>query len=109
VAKAGGKFMGVVVRNVPGTEIILKDALSLAKDGVIWVCGRREPVEGREWGIWHIQGIATTEEQGIAMCRDETYFIGPLPANVALQHDQIEWVGLYYPLLEEAGKVKVKW
>lgn len=47
---------------------------------------------------YHIQGIATSREIAEAMCRDESYLIGPLPVNVVLQHDRTEWPGAYFPL-----------
>lgn len=49
-------------------------------------------------GVYHIQGIATTEELAVAMCVDETYFIGPLPVNYAIPHERTEWPDMYCPL-----------
>lgn len=55
----------------------------------------------RGYSRYHIQGVATTREIAISMCRDETYLIGPLPVNVALPHDRTEWPGLHFPLKGE--------
>ena len=54
--------------------------------------------------IYHIQGLAAgadsreSEQIAISMCRDETYFIGPLPVNLAFPHERCEWPGMYFPL-----------
>lgn len=50
---------------------------------------------------YHIQGIATTKEIAVSMCRDETYQIGPLPVNVVLAHNRTEWPGLHFPLKDK--------
>lgn len=75
-----------------------------------WIVMRRAdpPEEPTSDGLarYHIQGIAvgtdeqTAEEIAVAMCRDETYLIGPMPVNVSLPHNRIEWPGLYFPLKE---------
>lgn len=66
------------------------------EQGFVWVVGRREP--NTDPVQWHIQGITETESLAIEMCVDETYFIGPVPINVSLSHNRIEWVGSYFPL-----------
>lgn len=69
---------------------------------MIWVVIRREPIEEMQvvpaYAEWHLQGLSFDEQEAIAMCRDEHYFIGPLPVGVALPHDKVEWVGAYFPL-----------
>lgn len=55
----------------------------------------------RGFARYHIQGIATTKAIAVSMCRDHTYLVGPLPVNVALQHNRTEWPGLHFPLKEE--------
>lgn len=64
---------------------------------------RLEKLKAAESGYahYHIQGVATTEEIAISMCRDETYLIGPLPVNAALAHARAEWPGLYFPLKDK--------
>lgn len=63
----------------------------------IYVVGRR--VDNDKYGgEWHIQGIASTPEIAESMCRDGLYFVGPLPLDISLPHDTVEWVGLYFPL-----------
>jgi hypothetical protein len=67
--------------------------------GFIWVIGRRQPKDDPNVKAdWHLQGIATTESIAVEMCLDETYFIGPLPLDLALPHKTVQWVGLYFPL-----------
>ena len=89
--------MGVCFQSITGQE----PQMNLnPKETFCWVVGRREenqnsPVE------WHLQGIATEKKIALEMCRDQTYFVGPLPVNVSLPHDTMEWVGCYFPLLEE--------
>lgn len=63
----------------------------------VWFVGRRETRLNRPTG-YHIQGIATTETIAIEMCRDASYFIGPLPVNAALPHGRCDWPGMYFPL-----------
>ncbi len=71
-------------------------------EGFVWLVGRRigdfDETTGQYPREWHIQGVAGTEKLAIAMCRDETYFIGPLPLNALLPHDRIEWTDCYFPL-----------
>lgn len=70
----------------------------------IWVVIRRsgpEEIDSHD-GLarYMIQGLATTESIAVAMCRDETYYIGPMPVNYALPHERCEWPGLYCPLMK---------
>lgn len=80
---------------------------------VIFVLGRREDAccncgpcnEARSTdpsivcnvGRYHLQGIFTEESLAVAAAIDETYFVGPLPVNMALPHRVVEWAGLYFP------------
>lgn len=69
------------------------------KTGFVWLVVRRDKDEsGNPDGFWHIQGVASDEKGAVAMCVDETYFIGPLPVDTALPEKRIEWVGSYFPL-----------
>lgn len=61
----------------------------------VWLVLRRE-VEGNE-RLYHIQGIGTDEEIAKAMCLNESYMIGPIPLNLALPEEIIEWKGAYFP------------
>lgn len=70
---------------------------------ICWVAGRvaKRPDKG---DIYHIQGIFVGDDaqrKAVACCIDEEYFVGPLPLNVALPHDETEWVGCYFPLKPE--------
>lgn len=68
----------------------------------VWVVLRRadpseiHPVDGL--ARYMIQGVATSEHVAVQMCRDESYYIGPVPVNFALPHERCEWPGLYCPL-----------
>lgn len=88
--------------------------------GMIFVLGRRESApcpcelcmrdrdEGGQGclnGRYHIQGLFTTEEEALGAALDESWFIGPLPVNVALPEKTITWPGLYFPKFEEAERV----
>lgn len=72
--------------------------LNLSTDWV-WVVIRRDPAKAP--ADWHIQGVASDEEIAKQMCLDDSYIIGPLPLNIALPHDRVEWVGSYFPLREK--------
>jgi hypothetical protein len=77
------------------TEILDQDLSS----GFVWLVGRRVPKpDPDERSDWHIQGVTSREDIAIEMCEDETYFIGPLPLNMALPRQTVQWVGLYFPL-----------
>lgn len=88
--------MGICVNSIEGDG----EKMKVPGDAeFIWVVFRRHD-RGELPGQWHLQGIADTETLALQMCRDETYFIGPLPKNVSLPHDTIEWVNSYFPLKE---------
>jgi hypothetical protein len=92
--------MGVCVNDLKGNGEKLEIG---ANAEFIWIVMRRQD-RGELPGQWHIQGIADTEKLAILMCKDETYFIGPLPKNVSLPHDTIEWINCYFPLKKDGDK-----
>lgn len=93
--------MGLPIQMIAVGGVIIVTPAS----GVMWLMGRREPPAAQGLpGIWHIQGIFTDEELAKQNCLDENYFIGPLPINVALPHERIEWPGCYFPLRESSEK-----
>jgi hypothetical protein len=47
---------------------------------------------------WEFQGLVSTEEQAVAACRDDHYFIAPCVVGEVLPDASEEWVGSYYPL-----------
>lgn len=69
--------------------------------GWVWVCIRSEPSKRPSASAgkydWHLQGIASTEYNAIAMCEDESYFIGPMPIDSALPTSMMQWPGVYFP------------
>jgi hypothetical protein len=77
----------------PATPGILEHAA----DGIIFVVCRVVLRPGRPVEV-HLQGIASDRKTAVAMCRDETYFIGPIPINVSLPEDRVEWPAIEYPL-----------
>jgi hypothetical protein len=69
-----------------------------APDGVVFiVCQLIETGPNTPDQI-HLQGITHDRRTAVAMCRDESYFIGPVPLNVLLPHRSMEWIGLEFPL-----------
>lgn len=69
---------------------------------ICWVVGRlvREDELDTIEHTWLLQGVAKTKQEAIAMCRDEFYFIGPVELGVPVPHNNVAWVGCYYPLAE---------
>lgn len=70
---------------------------------MIYLLGRRAeemlcPKCTHKHGVYFIQGAFTEPSLAEAAALDETYFVGPLPLNMALPHELIEWHGLYWPL-----------
>ena len=65
-------------------------------------------------------GVFSTEEKALAICKDETYCIGPVNIDFTCDDERVIWPGLYYPhlgkltieqvefMLEKAGCVKMK-
>lgn len=76
--------------------------METAPDGLVFVVGRVvptwDPEVNRNRDRMHLQGVALSYDIALSMCRDETYFIGPMPANVSLPHSAISWIGLRFPL-----------
>jgi hypothetical protein len=103
--------MGICIQRITGDGPKGEEGMIYnLENGYIWVIMRRDPnpKESCKHHDYHIQGIATTEEVAVGGCRDENYFIGPLPVNTALPHKLIEWVGAYFPLaLDKKPELKV--
>lgn len=96
--------MGVPFHNKPGDETSPFDYLEPTPGaGFLYaVCrlAKRQPGDRRKTPLIELQGLATSREMAVRMCRDETYFIGPMPPNALLPERQIPWVGLEWPLLK---------
>ena len=88
------KFGGVIRVHITKVIEYEKNAEFDAGDCSCWVVGRRV----LSADTWQLQGIAVNKSDAVQMCRDATYFIGPVPFNSALPHEQAEWAGCYYPL-----------
>lgn len=63
----------------------------------VWIAGRVVAMTN-QGQVWELQGIFPDEASAKAACRDDTYFITPLPWNVSLPHETIEVPRAYYPL-----------
>lgn len=71
---------------------------------VAWFAARigpRDCLSPEQANHWHFQGIFTDERGAIGACADETYFICPVPVNVALPHDLVKAAGAYFPLRQK--------
>lgn len=72
--------------------------LDVRSKTIAWICIRREAANK-----YHLQGVfvedggASGEQLAAAQCLDDTYYIGPLPVNVALPEKAFEWKGCYRP------------
>ena len=53
-------------------------------------------VVGRTIGeTWEFCGVFDTKEQADNLCRDETYFVGPVQLNMVLPTETQTWPGSY--------------
>ena len=71
-----------------------------AEQRELWVVG--------QWvgdGPWHFQGVFSSKKKAIQACRDTTYFMGPVKLDMELPSEEVTWVGLHYPKLQEAGTI----
>ena len=60
----------------------------------VWICGKW--VE--EGSPWEFQGVFDSEENALAACATDDYFIGPAIINERLPDGEYDpWPGLYYP------------
>lgn len=71
----------------------------------VWICGQFR-AETEQGNVWDLQGIFLTEDEAVAACRDETYFIGPEEIGVSLPHESIDPPGFYYPHLQARPEEK---
>jgi hypothetical protein len=60
---------------------------------IVWVVGQyRKP-------SWDFQGVFSSEDKAVAVCRTDMYFVAPIELDADLPHElQGEWPGAYYPL-----------
>jgi hypothetical protein len=49
---------------------------------------------------WEFQGVFSTEAAAVAVCRDQTYMIGPAEIDAELPHETADWPGAYYPITQ---------
>jgi hypothetical protein len=70
---------------------------------LLWILGRREEgtCQACHAGKYHFQGTFTERALADENALDETYFVAPIPVNIALPHDPMEWSGLYWPRVEK--------
>jgi hypothetical protein len=50
---------------------------------------------------WECQGVFDDEDKAVAACIADSYFIGPAILNRSVDDNPIEWIGAYYPRLQE--------
>lgn len=99
--------MGLSLQNLQGNGPRMNGKDLNINTGFVWIVIRREPKPDGPPDVY-IQGIADDEEEAIGMCRDETYFIGPLPKNRRLKHDRQNWVGSYFPLKKNTEQIETE-
>lgn len=102
--------MGISILDITGDGPPMDTSNWNIDTGFVWVVVR---IEKRERPAdlpedcpdpchkWYLQGVCFDEQIAVEMCRDETYFVGPIYVNAALPHERVEWVGSYFPLKQE--------
>lgn len=91
--------MGIVFATIDGTGSPKNpETIQTAPDGVVWIVGRVIDLGEHFPPEVHLQGASAIESNAVAMCLDETYFVGPVPVDVLLPQRPTPWAGLYYPL-----------
>jgi hypothetical protein len=61
----------------------------------VWVVGR---MADHAAGVWQLQGVFSDRTNAIKACRDEDYFVGPVPLDRSLPHQTVKWPGCFYPI-----------
>lgn len=62
---------------------------------IAYCVGRMDRYDGPK-SDWELVGVYMVEEEAVAACRDERYFVGPIPLNRSVESTN-EWAGSYYP------------
>ena len=53
---------------------------------------------------WEFVGIFDDKQKALDCCYDENCFIGPCKLNVEMPREKHDWIGAWYPALEEEPK-----
>ncbi len=61
----------------------------------IWFVGH---ITDRESGAWRCCGVFSDINDGIKICEDKNYFVGPAYLNQELYDEKFPWVGSFFPL-----------
>lgn len=69
----------------------------------VWIVGKA--LEDVPAPRWEFQGVFMTEEEAIAACASDSYFIGPAIVGDRLADETVPWPGSYYPRLEDRNHV----
>ena len=48
--------------------------------------------------VWDFQGVFPDEDSAKHSCKDETYWIAPIPFGESLPHETVSWPDAYYPI-----------
>ena len=65
---------------------------------MVWIVGKAlDPATSS----WEFQGVYDTERKAIAACTEDAFFIGPANLNCTLPTREVEWVGAWYPRLQD--------
>ncbi len=82
------------------TKKALREAMDLL-EGPQWIVGQyrgKDPKSGVT--AWELTGLFPKEEEALAACKDETYFLGPCKYGEQ-HHDPTTWEGLRFPIIPE--------
>lgn len=62
-----------------------------------WIVGKFCDKHGP---IWEFQGVFDSEDQAVAACFGDNYFVGPATMNELLDDKRVLWPGCWYPRLQ---------
>ena len=68
----------------------------------LWIVGK---VDKENFLEWEFQGVFDTKKKAVSVCKDWTYFVGPVNLNEDRWHvgGTKLWSGAYYPIKRLEG------
>ena len=71
-------------------------------DQELWMVGQ---IKGGEFPntIWDFQGIFSSQQLAIAACRNSSYFIVPVEADIELPETTIKMPNTYFPIRRDTN------